>query len=57
MKDYSDWKVNLDFENEAPHVDPNRPWLRFREPDVPRSITFDPIPVHEFIKWNKTYFT
>ena len=51
MKDYSDWKVNLDFENESPNVNPNRPWLRFREPDVPKSIKFDPIPIHEFIKW------
>ncbi|MHA2393990.1 MAG: AMP-binding protein [Promethearchaeota archaeon] len=51
MKDYSEWKVNLDFENESSYVNPNRPWLRFREPDVPKSIKFDPIPIHEFIKW------
>ena len=38
MKDYSDWKINLDFENESPNVNPNRPWLKFREPDVPKSI-------------------
>jgi long-chain acyl-CoA synthetase len=51
MKDYSDWKITLDFENESPNVNPNRPWLKFREPDVPKSIKFDPIPIHEFIKW------
>ena len=52
MKDYSDWKINLDFENESPYVNPDRPWLRFRESNVPKSIKFDPIPIHEFIKWN-----
>ena len=52
MKDYSDWKINLDFENESSFVNPNRPWLRFREPDVPKSIKFNPIPIHEFLKWN-----
>ncbi|MFX0082804.1 MAG: class I adenylate-forming enzyme family protein [Candidatus Hodarchaeota archaeon] len=51
MKDYSDWKINLDFENESPYVNPNRPWLKFREPNVPKSIKFDPISIHEFIKW------
>ena len=50
MKDYSNWKINLDFENESPFVNPNRPWLKFREKDVPKSIKFDPIPIHEFIK-------
>lgn len=52
MKDYSEWKINFDFENESPYVDPNRPWLRFRESDVPKSINFEPIPIHEFLKWN-----
>jgi long-chain acyl-CoA synthetase len=28
----------------------NRPWLKFRPSNVPKSITFDPIPVHELIK-------
>ena len=51
MKDYSDWKIVLDFKNESPNVNPNRPWLKFREPDVPKSIKFEPIPIHEFIKW------
>ncbi len=52
MKDYSDWKINLDFENESSFVNPNRPWLRFREPNVPKSIKFNPIPIHEFLKLN-----
>lgn len=51
MKDYSEWEVKLDFENESLYVNPNRPWLKFREQDVPKSIKFDPIPIHEFLKW------
>jgi long-chain acyl-CoA synthetase len=51
MKDYSDWKIILDFENESPYVNSTRPWLKFREPNVPKSIKFDPIPIHEFLKW------
>jgi len=51
MKEYSEWKISLDFENESPYVNLNRPWLRFREPNVPKSIKFDPIPIHKFLKW------
>lgn len=51
MKDYSNWKITLDFENESQFTNPNRPWLKYRAPDVPKSIKFDPIPIHEFIKW------
>ncbi|MBA7551443.1 Crotonobetaine/carnitine--CoA ligase [subsurface metagenome] len=51
MKDYSDWEPVLDFENESPYIEnPNRPWLQFRPDNVPKSIKFEPIPVHEFIK-------
>ena len=51
IKDYSEWKINLDFENESPFVNPNRPWLKYRDNTVPKSIKFDPIPIHEFLKW------
>ena len=51
MKDYSDWKPCYDYENESPYLENlNRPWLKFRPLNVPKSITFDPIPVHELIK-------
>ena len=50
MKDYSEWKLVLDYEHESVWVDPNRPWLKHRNPQVPKSIQFDPIPVHEFIR-------
>ncbi|MHA1884954.1 MAG: hypothetical protein ACW96S_07880, partial [Promethearchaeota archaeon] len=50
MKDYSDWKPILDYKNDSPHVNPNRPWLKHKPPTVPKTIKFDPIPVHEFVK-------
>ncbi|MHA1916053.1 MAG: AMP-binding protein [Promethearchaeota archaeon] len=51
MKDYSDWEPIYDLENESPYIEnPDRPWLKFRADNVPKSIKFDPIPVHEFIK-------
>lgn len=56
MKDYSEWEPILDYENESPYVDPNRPWLKHRPPIVPKTIKFDPIPVHEFIKLSANKF-
>ena len=51
MKDYSDWEPYYDYENESPYLENlNRPWLKFRPSNVPKSIKFDPIPVHELIK-------
>ena len=51
MKDYSDWEPYFDYENESPYIEnPNRPWLKYKPPTVPKSIKFDPIPLHEFIK-------
>ena len=51
MKDYSDWEPYLDYENESPYLEnPNRPWLKFRPDYIPKSIKFDPIPVHEYLK-------
>ena len=50
MKDYSDWEPFYDYENESPYIEnSNRPWLKYRAPNVPKSIKFDPIPVHELI--------
>ncbi len=51
MKDYSDWEPIYDYENESPYLENHeRPWLKYRESNIPKSIKFDPIPVHEFIK-------
>lgn len=51
MKDYSEWEVIPDFENESPYIEnPNRPWLKLKPDYIPKTLKFDPIPVHEFIK-------
>ena len=51
MKDYSNWEPIYDYENESPYLENfSRPWLKYRPSNVPKSIKFDPIPVHEFIK-------
>jgi len=51
MKDYSDWEPYYDYKNESSYLEnPNRPWLKFRPLNVPKSIKFEPIPVHELIK-------
>lgn len=51
MKDYTDWEPTFDYENESPYLQNlNRPWLKYRPENVPKSIKFDPIPIHEFIR-------
>jgi len=51
MKDYSEWEPILDYETESPYLkNPNRPWLKFRPDYIPKSIRFEPIPVHEYLK-------
>ncbi len=50
MKNYSNWEAVFDNENESPFVNPNRLWLKHKTPLVPKTIKFDPIPVHELIK-------
>ena len=50
MKDYSDWEPIYDYVNESPYIENiNRPWLKYRASNIPKSIKFDPIPVHELI--------
>ncbi len=57
MKDYSNWEPSYDYENESPYLEnKNRPWLKYRPSNVPKSIKFDPIPVHEFIKLSAKTF-
>ena len=58
MKDYSDWEPLYDYNNESPYLEnPNRPWLKYRPSNVPKSIKFDPIPVHELIKLSAQKFS
>jgi len=56
MKDYSNWKPILDYENDSPWVDPSRVWLKSRPPNYPKTIKHDPIPVHEFLKLSAQKF-
>lgn len=57
MKDYSSWEPSYDYENESPYLEnKNRPWLKYRPSNVPKSIKFDPIPLHEFIKLSAKKF-
>ena len=58
MKDYSEWDPIYDYNNESPYLEnPNRPWLKYRPSNVPKSIKFDPIPVHELIKLSAQKFS
>ncbi len=50
MKDYSEWEPVLDYKNESEWVKPDRAWFKHRTPEVGKSLRFEPIPVHEFIK-------
>ncbi len=50
VKDYSNWEPELVLDEESQWVEKNRPWFKHRAPDVPRSIKFDPIPVHEALR-------
>jgi len=50
MKDYSEWKPTPDFENDSPWVNPSRPWLKYRPSAMPKTLKFDPIPLHEAIQ-------
>ncbi|MFW9785387.1 MAG: AMP-binding protein, partial [Candidatus Heimdallarchaeota archaeon] len=57
MKDYSDWEPILDYENLSPYLEnKNRPWLKHWPERIPKSIRFEPIPVHEYIKRTITKF-
>jgi len=51
MKDYSDWEPIKDYDNVSPLIeDPNRPWLKYWPKNTPKSIKFEPIPIHEFAR-------
>ena len=57
MKDYSDWEPEYDYDNESPYLETaKRQWLKFRPSNVPKSIKFEPIPVHEFIRRSASNF-
>ncbi|TFG21924.1 MAG: long-chain fatty acid--CoA ligase [Promethearchaeota archaeon] len=56
IKDYSEWKPIIDYENDSPYVNLNRPWLKYRPSTVAKTIRFDPIPLSEFIRLSVSKF-
>jgi len=45
-----EWEPIFDYKNVSNFVDPNRPWLKLWPEDIPKSIKFEPISVHDFIR-------
>ena len=57
MKDYSEWEPFFDYENESSYLEnQNRLWLKHRPEYIPKTIKFEPIPLHEYIKRTITTF-
>ncbi|MFX1468634.1 MAG: AMP-binding protein [Promethearchaeota archaeon] len=51
MKDYSEWDYIADYDNESPYLEStDRPWLKLKPEYIPKTVKFEPIPVHELIK-------
>ncbi|MHA1276802.1 MAG: AMP-binding protein [Candidatus Helarchaeota archaeon] len=44
------WEPKFDFKNISPYVDPKRPWLKYWPDNVPKSIKFQPIAVHDYVR-------
>jgi len=47
---YEEWEPIYDYGHFSYYVNPKRPWLKYYPENIPKSIRFDPIPVHEFIR-------
>jgi len=43
--------IEMDFENFPPYINPNRPWLNYWPENVPKSIKYDPITFHDFVRY------
>ncbi|MFX1499831.1 MAG: AMP-binding protein [Promethearchaeota archaeon] len=51
MKDYSEWESIPDYDNDSPFLESkDRPWLKLRPDYIPKTVKYEPIPVHECIK-------
>ena len=42
------WEASFDYENFS--ITPNRPWLKYWPENVPKSIKFNPIPIHDYVR-------
>jgi long-chain acyl-CoA synthetase len=50
------WKPIFEYKTVSPWVDPNRPWLKLRPDNIPTSIKFDPICVHDYVRLSAQRF-
>ncbi len=44
------WEPKFDYNHVSAYVDPKRPWLKYWPKNVPKSIKFDPITVHDYVR-------
>ncbi|MFX1364981.1 MAG: class I adenylate-forming enzyme family protein [Promethearchaeota archaeon] len=57
MKDYSDWESIPDYDNESPYLESlDRPWLKLKPDYIPKTVKFEPIPIHERIRRSASDF-
>ncbi len=57
MKDYSEWEAIPDYDNDSPYLESkDRPWLKTYPEYIPKTVKFEPIPVHERIKLTATEY-
>jgi len=45
-----EWEPFFEFEKNSPYVESNRPWLKYWPQNIPKSIKFEPIPVHSYLR-------
>ncbi|MFX1364980.1 MAG: AMP-binding protein [Promethearchaeota archaeon] len=51
MKDYSGWEAIPDYDNDSPYLETmDRPWRKIMPDYIPKTVKFEPIPIHERIK-------
>jgi len=50
MSEEKKWEPIFDYTNESPWVRPNRPWFKYRPDNIPKTIKFEPIAVHDWIR-------
>ena len=44
-----EWEPEYNYK-ESPYVRPSSPWLKFWPDHIPKSIKFDPICVHDYVR-------
>ncbi len=49
-------EIKEDYNKVAPHVNPNRPWLKYYPDYIPKSIAYDPISLPDLLKITKELY-